>query len=859
MRTGHRGRGTARILAALAAAVLALAAGGCATSRYLSYRTAPDYPQDNGGETLPLAGLRAPVTVYIDQAGITHIDAANEEDMVRVAGYYQARNRFFAMDMLRRFARGRMSELVGEQRILEGTTVDFDISMRGWGMDAGVVQDVAGLDDETRRLMQAYVEGVNAAIALYVPMEHRVLQVTPEPWTLEDCFAVGRLNAWGVTHNWQQELARLLLAMNVGIERATRIYGHDWWRGGTTLPPDPQVRELPPAVAPELDGWFPPKAYVAPPAHRNGHGTGMRGATAEDATLFSAASNSWVVAGDRSASGMPIQANDPHLTHMLPSLMYQQHLKAPGIDVIGAGIAGLPYVLAGHNGRVAWGTTSAVGDAVDLYLEKANPDDPDQVLTPDGWRPVEKREQVVRIRQGQRFDERRFVVRYTRNGPLLNDMYPYLFPEGAPLVSLHWEPVGVSGSIAALRRAAQATNVRELRDALGGLATPVSSWTAADVSGEIAFFETGALPVRRHHLGTFPAPGWLDKYRWDGWTAAGDMPFATSRTGFFAHANNLVRDPRTGPVFVHVDAAPSYRYDRITELLSLTDRHTIQSMADIQMDVRLNRAKRLLPGILKDLKRAKNLKPIERKALAKLATWDYDSAASSAATSIFFTLYREAIIAALQDEVSPAAYRFLLSQRYSTNVADLWFDQATHPVWDDRSTWRIETRRDVLIQAFRDAVARLRRDLGPSPDEWQWGKLHFLQIRHAFGGKKAISKFVNLRPSAVGGALDSVWKSHFDLGNDKDPFAVVAGPSYRQIIDLADIHRGFWVSDTGVSGWPGSPQYGDQHESWKRGDFVPMLSDWEDIRSLAAAKVVLAPPAAGAPAGGSGARVVEGE
>ncbi|HOI11543.1 MAG TPA: penicillin acylase family protein, partial [Myxococcota bacterium] len=247
MRTGHRGRGTARILAALAAAVLALAAGGCATSRYLSYRTAPDYPQDNGGETLPLAGLRAPVTVYIDQAGITHIDAANEEDMVRVAGYYQARNRFFAMDMLRRFARGRMSELVGEQRILEGTTVDFDISMRGWGMDAGVVQDVAGLDDETRRLMQAYVDGVNAAIALYVPMEYRVLQVTPEPWTLEDCFAVGRLNAWGVTHNWQQELARLLLAMNVGIERATRIYGHDWWRGGTTLPPDPQVRELPPA------------------------------------------------------------------------------------------------------------------------------------------------------------------------------------------------------------------------------------------------------------------------------------------------------------------------------------------------------------------------------------------------------------------------------------------------------------------------------------------------------------------------------------------------------------------------------------------------------------------------------------
>lgn len=820
---------------------LAVVTSGCATSRYLSYKASPDYPEDDGDDTLRLPGLEAPVTVYIDQAGVTHIDAANEEDLVRVTGFFQARNRFFAMDMLRRFARGRMSELVGEQRILEGTTVDFDISMRGWGMDAGVRQDAAGLDPETRGILEAFVEGVNAALDLYLPMEYRLLDVTPEPWTIEDCFAVGRLNAWGVTHNWQQELSRLLLAMNVGLERATRIYGHDWWRGGTSLPPDAGARELPPAVAPELADWFPPKA--APPRPKKpGRQERRRIATAEDATLFSAASNSWVVGADRSASGMPIQANDPHLTHMLPSLMYQQHLRAPGIDVIGAGIAGLPYVLAGHNGHVAWGTTSAVGDAVDLFIERPNPDDPDQVLTPEGWRPVEKREQVVRIRHGQRFEERRFVVRHTRNGALLNDMYPYLFPEDAPLVALKWEPVGVSESIGALRRAARAKNVREMREALGGLATPASAWTAADTSGDIAFFVTGSLPVRTHHLGTFPAPGWLDAYQWQGRTNADDMPIAVSREGFFAHANNLVRDPRTGPVFVHIDAAPSYRFDRISELLSLSDRHTIQSMADIQMDLRLNRAKRLVPILLKDLKRARGLKRIERKALDLLAAWDFESPATSAATSIFFALYREAIISALEDELEPAAYRFMLSQRYSTNVADLWFDRPTHPVWDDRGTWRIETRRDVLIQAFRQAVARLRRDLGPSPREWHWGKLHFLQIRHAFGGKKAISKFMNLRPSAVGGGLDSVWKSHFDLGNDAHPFAVVAGPSYRQIVDLADIHHGFWVSDTGVSGWPGSPQYGDQHEAWKRGEFMPMLSDWGDIRSLATATLVLKPP-----------------
>jgi penicillin amidase len=831
---------TVHLTGILILCLVIIQATGCPTSRFISYRSSPDYPQDQT-ETLRIPGLQQTVTVYIDQAGITHIDAMNEIDLARATGFYQARNRFFAMDLLRRFARGRMSELVGEQKILEGTTVEFDISMRGWGMNEGVREDVAGLDPETRAIMEAFVGGVNEAISRYLPLEYRLLQVTPDPWTMEDCFAVGRLNAWGVTHNWQQELSRLLLAMSVGMERASRIYGHDWWQGGTTLPSGDPVRELPPAMAPELADWFPLKPYAARPGKRPNDQE--RGSTAQDAMIFTAASNSWVVGGDRSASGMPIQANDPHLTHMLPSLMYQQHLRAPGLDVIGAGIAGLPYVLAGHNGHVAWGTTSAVGDAVDLYVERRNPENPDEVLAPDGWQQIEKQEQVVRIRQGQRFDEKRFVLRRTRNGALLNDMYPHLFPVGSPLVAVRWATRGVSSSIQALRGAARARTVEELREALLGLATPVSAWTAADTSGAIAFFVTGSLPVRDNHLGTFPVPGWLDKYQWSGWTRPEDMPFAVSREGgFFAHANNLVQDPRTGAVFLHVDAAPSYRYDRIVELLDLTKPHTIQTMADIQMDVRLNRAKRLLPSILKDLKLAKKLKPIERKALNLLAAWDLEAASTSAATSIFFMLYREAIIEALHDELDPAAYRFMLSQRYSTNVADLWFEQATHPVWDDRSTWRIETRRDVLIRAFSKAVARLRKDLGPVPEEWRWGKMHFLQIRHAFGGRKALSKFMNLRSSAVGGGLDSVWKSHFDLGNEKDPFAVVAGPSYRQIIDLSDIHRGFWVSDTGVSGWPGSPQYGDQHESWKRGAFVPMLSDWDDIKSLSEVKVLLSPP-----------------
>ena len=838
-----------RVRWSMALVALVVAGAGCAASSYIGYKTSPDYPKDRD-ETIAIPGLHQPVKVYLDAVGVAHIDAADEVDLVRATGFFQARNRFFAMDMMRRFARGRMSELVGEQPILEGTTVKFDVSMRGWGIDQAVQGDVAALDPGSRVLMEAFVEGVNAGMARYLPLEYRLLRVQPEPWTLADSFALGRLNAWGVTHNWQQELSRLLLALSVGIDRASLIYGNDWWHGGTSLPPDAPIRALPPAIAPELAGWFPPRPYEV----QKQPGDVASDRTAPDATFFTCASNSWVVSGQRSASGRPISANDPHLSHMLPSLFYQQHLRAPGLDVIGASIAGLPYVLAGHNENVAWGTTSAVGDAVDLYIEKQNPANPDEVLTSQGYRPIGHDEEVVRIRRGAGFEERRFVLRRTAHGAILNDMYPNLFPANAPLVALRWDPKGVSASIAALSQAGRARSVEELRTALLAMAAPASTWTAADTSGAIALFVTGEIPGRKNHLGTFPVPGWLDAYEWSPPVDPPKMPFAVSRTGgVFAHANNLVRAPDTSAVFVNVDAAPSYRFDRITELLAARPQHTSRSMADIQMDVKLNRAVRLAPLMLQDLATVADWTPLEAQALGLLKAWDFEATVQSVAASVFQSTYRQAIIGALRDEVDRAGFEFLMSQRYSTNVADMWFDRVDHVVWDDRATPAIESRRDVVVAAFRAAVARLASELGPVASEWRWGRLHTLQIRHAFGSQKSLKKFVNLPQVEVGGGLDSVWKSHFDLGNDKTPFAAVAGPAYRHVVDLADIRHGLWISDTGVSGWPGAPHYGDQHPSWLRGEFVPMVSDWDEIRASARAVVTLSPGVGKAGAAPSGA------
>jgi penicillin G amidase len=823
----------ARALSLVLAALTLLA---CSAGSYVWYRVAPDYPAYEDAAR-PLPGLEAPAHVRFDQAGVPHIQAESELDLMRAVGFAQARDRFFAMDMMRRFARGRLSELVGDRPMVLGSTVRIDVSMRGWGFDRAADAATDKLDVETRALLEAYTAGVNAGVAAFEPVEYRLLGVTPEPWRVADTFALGLLNAWSVTHNWHQESTRLVLALSVGWERAAAIYDNEPWAGGESLPPGAEAHELKPAVAPELKDLFPARPY-APLDERAETSAGL----SRVATWTAGASNAWVVGGARSASGKPLLANDPHLTHLLPSILYQQHLTCPGLDVIGVTMAGLPYVLAGHNERVAWGMTSTVGDAIDLYVELTDPDDPDLVLGADGeWHALVRDEVVIRVRDGGDYDERRAIIRRSPRGPLLNDLYPDLLPAGAPPVSIRWDRDGAERAIPGLRAANKADSVGALKQALGALITPVQTWTAADVDGQVALFASGRVPIRAAHRGTFPAPGWKPEYEWQGWVSPEAMPAGVgSGDQVYAHGNNLMIDPRTVTHPTNVDSAPSYRADRILERIAEQPRHTAESFAAIQTDVVLVRARRLAPAMIEVLEAVEGWSPIERQALDLLAAWDHEARVDAGAAAVFFQLYREAELLALADELSPRGLKFLLSQRYSTNVADGWFLSEDHVVWDHRGTEAREARSDILPMAFRLAVAALITAQGDTPAAWRWGALHDMELKHAFGGK--LSAF-NLPQVEVPGGQESVWKSYFDMGHPETPFRAIAGPSMRMVVDLADIHHARWVIETGASGWPRSPHYGDQHPLWLKGELLPMVSLPEEVEAAAQATLTLTPPA----------------
>lgn len=819
---------------------LALILVGCAASRFIDYRVAPDYPRDDRSATLGLSGLAAPVTVHLDEAGIPYVEAGNEVDLARALGYLHGRERFFQMDGLRRFARGRLSEMIGDRAFGATTSVQQDVRMRSWGIDEAAVAEAEALPPEARVRMQAYVEGVNAAIAAHLPLEYRLVDLKPAPWTIEDSLAVGLLNAWSLTTNWPQEAARMLLAHWVGIQRALRIYPFEPAADAVTLADNSARRALPPALVPGMAELFPGK----PPQEHKGDKQ-LDLLELSYSPLKGGASNAFAVAGGRSASGQALVAGDPHLGHMLPGLMFPSSLRAPGLEVIGFTVPGLPTLLIGHNRHVAWSLTAAVADGADLFVERACPGDPGGVEVPGGGcEPLRKVPLVIGVlgRKGV-LEQRTFEIRASRHGNLLNDMYPEVIPADAPLVAIQWVKEGSWGTLQALENAARSTSVQDLRDRMASWTVPGQNVMAADDGGRIAAFMVGRFPVRNRHRGTFPVPGWVADYDWKEWIPYEDLP-GGRREGdvFLTHANNFTVVPGgTARSFAQAEAAPPYRWQRVTEMLAAVSKHTPDTLAAIQTDVMLIQGRRVAPRMIEDLVATRFDDPLVQAGVEVLRQWDHVAGVDSPGAALFHMTWREAAFRALEDEVDRAGLSFLLSNGYGTTALDACYDDARNPVWDDRRTADLETRSDVVRGAFAWAAGELARTQGKDPEAWRWGPLHQQKFAHAFGSIGTLASYVNLKPREAAGGQDSVWKSQAWMGRRGSDFTVASGPVLRMIVDFADIDHGRWVVDTGVSGWPGSPHYGDQNELWRQGRYLPMRFDPAEVKSTAKATLTLLP------------------
>ena len=819
-------------------------------------------PQTDG--EAPLAGLDARVQVVRDDHGIPQVYADSDADLMRAQGYVHAQERFYEMDVRRHVTAGRLSELFGADAL------ETDKLVRTMGWREVAEREVALVEPETREALEQYAEGVNAYLRASDPsdiaVEYTLLRAggldhEPEEWTAVDSLAWLKAMAWDLRGNMQEEVDRVIAGLDHDPEVVEQLYPAY----------DPEARRPIVTQGAVVDGVYeqdatrnatrrPQRPAYPPGAVRRFEelGDALDRMPALLGRGDGIGSNSWVVDGDRSATGMPLLANDPHLGVSQPGIWMQMGLHCRTLDedctldVSGFTFSGVPGVIIGHNADIAWGFTNLGPDVSDLYLEQVRGDE----WKYDGsWRPLEKRTETIEVRDGDDFT---FDVRSTDHGPLLSDVSQDFASVGANApadasdpeatadrgngyaVALQWtalEPTATADAILGLNRA---TDWASFREAAADFAVPAQNMVYADREGHIGYQAPGLVPIRKSgNDGRFPVPGWRPENDWTGDV----VPFAALPSvldpdeGFVVTANQAVAGPEY-PYFLTADWDRGYRAERIRRLLEEHDGPlSVGDMARMQLDDHNALAPALVPHLLDvDLPRG-----YAGDGQRLLRGWGFHDRADSGAAAYFNVVWSNLLRLTFHDD---------LRERIRPDGGDRWFGvveellaEPTSPWWDDRTTDDVvETRDDVLRQAMLDARDEMTRRQARNPGEWTWGHLHRLDLHSSTLGESGIGlveALLNRDGTEVGGGSSVVNATGWDA--DGGDYTVTSAPSMRMVVSLADLDDSRWVNLTGVSGHPASDHYDDQTELFAEGRTLAWPFSREAVAEAAADTLVLVP------------------
>lgn len=731
-------------------------------------------------------GLGETVTVARDVHAVPHIEAASLLDATFAQGYVHAQDRLFQMEFQRRLAAGRLAEVVGERAL------GFDRYLRTLGLYRLAEASVAALEPATRAWLEAYAAGVNAYLATpsgLLPPEFLLLRhFEVEPWRPADSLAWLKMMALDLSSNWRGEVLRVQLEDRLTPEQIADLWPDYPEDAPVTLALDMGLRQRLAAALP----FLPPPGF---------------------------GSNAWALAPARTTTGGALLANDPHLGLQAPGTWYLVDLRTPGITLTGASLPGVPGIVLGHNGRIAWGLTTTGTDVQDLFIERLDPARPGLYLTPDGLAALDERTEVIGVRGGAPVS---LTVRSTRHGPVVSDLGrpgpEQLEPD--QVAALAWTALTPADTtLQGLFKVMQAGDWDDFVLALRDVVAPQQNVFYADTGGRIGFYVPGRVPVRKAGRGLRPVPGWSGAYDWTGWVPFEELPHALDPPdGVLVNANNKVV-PDDYPHFLTAHWDASDRAERITELIG-GDGHDLEGQAAIQADLLSGLAQDLLPLMLA-------IEPADPKLttmLARLRAWDRVMRADAPEPLIFTAWYRAFGERAWGDELGPLFASFGREQgRFARRIL------TERSVWcDDVRTAEAEPCPLVLERALADALGELEAWLGADPDAWRWGEVHRAGLTHPiFGSVPVLKEVFNIEPPTGGdGTTVNVGHPAF---HRLPRYVNRHAPSYRALYDLADLDRSRFMIPTGQSGHPLSPHYDD---------LSPL---WADARYLS-----LAPPAEGA-------------
>jgi penicillin amidase len=806
--------------------VLGLGTLGLGGVYYFVSRSLPDY-----NAAWSVAGISSPVEIVRNNADVPHIFAANDNDAFYALGFAHAQDRLWQMTMLRRTVQGRLSEIFGER------TLPTDELLRRLDLYGLALSSVDAQDASTKAALTSYSAGVNAwieqvnegALGRGAP-EFFLFSSQIDAWAPADSIAIIKLMALQLSSHLDTEVLRAELSLTLSPARLSDILPDTPGAGIMALP---QYSALMPGVIPGL----------AP----------QRMATLDQplspfsSAQMAGASNAWAAAASRAAGGGGLLANDPHLDFTAPSIWYLARLHLSSGDVIGATIPGMPLVLLGRSELLGWGLTSSYLDDQDVVMEKINPDNPDQYLTPQGPKDFKQARTIITVKDAAPVT---ITQLWSEAGPILPAHFYDLgtvTPTGA-VAALEWTALdGADTSMSAAMALMRAHSVDAAIAATEGFVAPSQNLMLVDANN-IALQMIGRMPKRNaaHQTqGRMPAAGWQGLNRWEGFFAYSDNPVVNNPTsGLIGNTNNKIVD-RPFPNHVSFDWGDTQRIQRWLALMKTREVHTRDSFIEAQLDTVSPTVRTLLPLIGKDLWFTGEAAPagtpdrMRQDALDLLAKWNGEEN-----EHLPEPLIAEAWLRSLQDHLTRDEIGPLVDVMTHVNPD---FIERVYRNTDGASVWcdvvqsaAAESCADIAKAALEDALLHLSEIYGPAIESWRWGDAHQALHDHPVLGRVPIlHHFVNIRQSTSGG--DNTLMRGQSRGTGANPYENVHGGGYRGVYDFADPESSVFIIATGQSGHPLSRHYDDLSELWRRGEYLPMTLDPQLARAGAVGITLLTP------------------
>jgi len=798
---------------------------------------------------IQIVGLDHPVEILRDEYGVAHIYADTPHDLYFAQGYVHAQERFWQMEFQRRVAAGRISEIFGEG------TLDSDIYLRQFGFHDLAKESYDMLDDEDKEIMDAYAEGVNAYIGDKKPsklgLEFAILSLkgTPleiEPWSPVDSMAWGEMLIFDQSDQLHTELSNIDLLASVGQKKYDQLH--------------PAYRADRPVIVPEDD----PSLIRTQSSKVAGLGD------AEIAYLQSlreslqnseivppflqalrfpdGGSNSFVISGANTDTGTPILANDPHMSINMPSLWYEvgMHCNEKTPDCIfnfrGFSLPGVPGILIGHNDEIAWGLTNATFDAEDVFIEKLNPENPNQYEVNGEWVDMDIHQERIQV-LGQ--DEPVVItVRHTRNGLIATDAMidhkPFSYGEKGPelyALSYAWTALEPVQTLRAVMMVNRAQNWDDFVEALSYFDAGKQNWLYADVDGNIGYVLPGKIPIRAGGDGSLPVPGWNDDYIWTGYIPYEELPRAFNpRKGYIVTANNpQLRDEK--PYLLNKEHDRGQRAQRITDMiLKANGKITLEMMQQFQTDNASISALEVIPYL-------NEIQFDDGKISAardRLLGWDAEMLMDSPEAALY-NIFWAHLLADIFDDQLPEDH-YLNGVHRDADVVYFLLQDPEDDWWDDKNTPDVVEDRDAILEkAFVEAYGEGVEELGEKLDDWRWGDLHMITFQNATLGKSGIGFIENIfnrGPFPTNGSNSVIQKTCWRASKSYD---VVCIPALRQVIDLGNLSNATMVQSVGQSGHPYSPHYDDFIDLWRNLEYHPSNWSRSDVEAGEYEELILQP------------------